>query len=153
MVALLLACSSGLNTAESRVDGRTWSSDEVGLALDFPAGWAVATDPQHFRGGLDATLFEASDGSTQLALTWHPVPALGLEQASALDLLHLLAPVVRVRTDERYRLQRLPWCHDVVERRLEGWQQLALRAPGGLVLVQAWSGDARDLVCDGVRWL
>ena len=153
MVALLLACATTVEQAEGRIDGRTWSSRDLGLAIDFPTGWVITTDPENFRGGLTATVLEGRHDDTQMALTWHPVQMPGFGEASALDLLHLLAPVV-MQDDPDYRLERLPGCLDAVERRFEGWIQVGLRAPGGLVLLQSWSGEElRALSCSSLRWL
>ncbi len=154
MVALLLACATTVQQPDGRIDGRTWSSLDMGLAIDFPQGWVITTEPESFRGGLSATVLEGRHEDTQMALTWHPVRMPGFGQASALDLLHLLAPMVQVRSDPDYRLERLPGCMDAVERRFEGWTQVGLRAPGGLVLLQSWSGEElRSLSCSSLRWL
>jgi hypothetical protein len=154
VAGLLLACVTS-ELPPGRVDGRQWSSDELGLAITFPDGWAIATDPEHFQGGLSGTLLEGRWEQTQVALTWHSARVPGMEQASALDLLHLLAPVVMVRSDPTYRLERIPHCKDAVERRFEGWTQVGLRAGDGLLLLQAWAGTEglRELVCEHTRWL
>ena len=135
---------------EGRGDGRQWSG--AGVAMTFPEGWVITTE--HFAAGLSGTLLEGRNGDTQMALTWHAGELPGLHEASALDLLHLLAPVVMVRQDPSYSLERLPYCHDAVLRRFEGWTQFGLRVDGGLLLVQAWdqTDGLRELVCEHTRW-
>lgn len=151
MIWLLLACSKPPPAAVGTVSGRTWSAPELGLALEFPEGWALVTDPALFRADLPNTVLEVRLGELQGALTVTPVPPLFAGQTSSLDLLHQLSPALGVSgTDDAYRLARVPHCQGAVQRRFTGLDQVALALPGGLALLNTWGADpapAVSLMC------
>ncbi len=154
VLPLLLAC--GTPAAElplGQVQGRTWSSRELGLALDFGTGWALAVDPVHFRSGLTGTVLEARQGQLSVAVTWQPLPSLAaLDGLTALDLLPTLQP-----TDtetQGYRLERVAGCPELAERHAGELVQLGLRVDSGLVVFQGWGADPaplRELACGARR--
>lgn len=90
------------------------------LELRWPAGWTLAVDPAHFRGGVPGTALEGRRGAMQLALSHHALPALpGLEAVGALDRLSWVSPAPGAAAAPGYRLRRLPGCWGAVERVLE----------------------------------
>ncbi len=155
LLLLPLACGEAPDEVPlGQVQGRTWSSRELGVALDFGAGWTLAVDPRHFRSGLAGTVLEARYEELSVALTWQPLPAWSpLDDLGALDLMPALLPV-----DERsegYRLERVAGCPGLAERHAGELVQLGLRLDSGLLVFQSWGADAgplRELAC-GARGL
>ena len=154
---LALACASP--TANFTVTEREWRSDEIGVVIDFPAGWLLAVEPDDFRGGFEYTLLEASLGEVFVAMSWHEPPLLLLDEANALDLLSLYAPAEPLETT-RYLLERLQSCDGAIFRQFDERLHLALRNERGLILFHGWGPSPtlgaqalQTLVCDSTRRL
>ncbi len=137
MTSLLLACLSGFEAGQGRVEQGVWIHDAVGLELPVPDEAATTG----FSSGLDAVLLEAQVDDVELAVSAWPRPSglLGerYAEAGALDLLRL-APALDAP------MERLPSCAGAILQVGDEGSRLALAAPGGLVLIQAWGAPAQQ---------
>lgn len=134
---VLLACVPRFEAGQGRIEAGSWSHEALGLVLPVPEG-AVTSD---FTSGLDAVLLEGRVDGVELALSAWPRPTglLGerYAQAGAFDLLRL-APALEAG------VERLPDCAGAILQVGGEGSRLALEAPGGLVLVQAWGAPPAD---------
>lgn len=127
---LLLSACTALSPPPTRVDGRTWSLATASIA--FPSGWVVATEPAHFRSGLDHLLLEGRRGDLRLAVGF-----IGGAGAGALAGLEERTPTPLGPATVR----RIAGCHGAVGRfvgEAPSVVQIAVDLPDGLLLAQAW---------------
>lgn len=149
-LSALSACAA-LAPPEAHLEGRTWSTS--GLSITFPANWVVATDPAHFRSGLDHALLEGRRGDLQLVIGFVRRPDGG--PSGALDGLLELTP----EPIDPVTVRRLQNCSGAVERTIGKEPlvvQIAVAVPEGLVIAEAWgapdgAAHLQALLCGGAR--